>query len=184
MSDFGASIAALASRPCGLGRLRRRQAGLRRPDEDAVEPLLGRDGEGRRRRRQEGRRRHLPAGGRIRPGRRAAAQRLQHHAAEEAGGDDHRGDQLDHPAALPEAGQRDEDPGRRPRQQPRSRHHQEGRRRRRLPHRLGQRGGGREGRGLSGQRARQGRQGPGAGDRRPFGQHHRREARASASPTN
>ena len=66
-------------------------------------------------------RRHLPAGGRVRPGGRAAAQRLQHDAAEEAGGDDHRGDQFDHPAALPQAGQRDEDPGRRPRQQPRSR---------------------------------------------------------------
>src|SRR6185437_7203585 len=33
---------------CRFGRLRRRQAGLRRPDEDAVQSVLGRDGEGRR----------------------------------------------------------------------------------------------------------------------------------------
>ena len=176
------SIAVLALGLAAIGRVRRRQAGLRGPDEDPVEPVLGRDGEGRRRRGQEGRRRHLPAGGRVRPGGRAAAQRLQHDAAEEAGGDDHRGDQFDHPAALPQAGQRNEDPGRRPRQQPRSGDHQEGRRRNRLPHRLGQRGGGRQGGRLSGQRARQGRQGAGAGDRRPVGQHHRQEAGASDSP--
>ena len=48
---------------------------------------------------------HLPGGGRIRPGRRAAAQRLQHHDRAEAGDDDHGGDQLDHPLALPEARQ-------------------------------------------------------------------------------
>src|ERR1700679_1496769 len=44
---------------------------------------------------------------------------------------------FDHPLALPQAGERDEDPSRRPRQQSRSRNHQKGRRRHRLPHRPG-----------------------------------------------
>ncbi len=48
--------------------------------------------------------------------------------------------QFDDPAAMPPAGVRDEDPGRRSGHQPRSGDHQEGRRRRRLGHRLGQRG--------------------------------------------
>ena len=62
---------------------------------------------------------------------------------EEAGGDDHCCDQFDHPTAVPETSERDENPGRRPRQQPRSGNHQEGGRGHRLPYRLGQRGSGR-----------------------------------------
>ena len=48
----------------------------------------------------------------------------------------------------------------------------------RLSYRLRQRGGGCEGRRLARRRARQGRQGQGAGDRGPIRQHHRREAGA------
>ena len=44
---FGASIAALALGLAASAAYRRRQAGLRRLDEDAVQPVLGRDGEGR-----------------------------------------------------------------------------------------------------------------------------------------
>src|SRR5208337_704951 len=54
----------------------------------------------------------------------------------------------------------------------------EGGRRNRLPHRLGERGGGRDGSRLSRERARQGRQGTGAGDRRHVRQRHRSQARA------
>ena len=113
---------------CGAaGRCSRRpgertgQAGVRRAAEDPVQSLLGRDGAGHRGRHQGSRRRVFPAGGRIRPGGRAAAQHLQHHAAAQAGGDDHGGDQLHHPAALPEAGERHGHSGGRPRRQSRSR---------------------------------------------------------------
>ena len=41
---------------------------------------------------------YFAAGGGERPGGRAAAQRLQHHAGAQAGGDDHRGDQFDQSA--------------------------------------------------------------------------------------
>ena len=57
----------------------------------------------------------------------------------------------------------------------------EAERRDRLPHRLGQRGGGRDGSRLSRERARQGRQGAGAGDRRHVGQRHREPSARTAS---